>query len=128
MTEQKVRGRPEHEPQDSDRLKVRVLKAGGMSNEAIAEAIGISEPTLRKHYFLDIEVGAARVTAEIMMARYRAAMGGNVTAQNKLLEVIGTVPSRRGRAPREPALGKKEQAQADALDAHEGGGWSKLIQ
>lgn len=131
MTEKKTRGRPEHDATDENREKVRVLKAGGMIDAAIAEVIGISIPTLTKHYFLDLEIGAAKVQADVMMARYRAAMGGNVSAQTKMLEAMGGVsPRRTGRAPLTPAgvkLGKKEQAEADAVDAHEGGKWANLI-
>jgi hypothetical protein len=132
MTEKKGRGRPEHEPSEENREKVRVLKAGGMSDAAIAEAIGISVPTLTKHYSLDIEVGSAKVTAEVMMARYRSALGGSVPAQNKMLETIGATPQKpRGRPTGVAAatkLGKKDQAQADAAGAHEDGRWSGLIQ
>jgi DNA-binding CsgD family transcriptional regulator len=102
-------GRKAFNPTDEEREKVRVLKAGGMSNEAIAEAIGISEPTLTKHFSSDLEIGAARVTGEMLMARYRSAMGGNVSAQNKMLEQVGAVRARDKRAPAAPKLGKKEQ-------------------
>ncbi|MCV9965468.1 hypothetical protein OIU34_26675 [Pararhizobium sp. BT-229] len=88
---------------------MRVLKAGNMSNEAIAEVFGVSEPTLTRHFSLDLEIGAAKVTAEILMAQYRSAMGGNVSAQNKMLEQVGAVRARDKRAPAAPKLGKKEQ-------------------
>ncbi len=131
MTEEKRRGRPEHEPTEETRLKVRVLKAGAMSQLAIAEAIGISEPTLRKHYSSELDQGGAIVTAEVLMARYRAAMGGSVPAQNKLLELAGTLPpNKMGRPPStkaEPALGKKAEAELAAQDAHEGTGWADLV-
>ena len=39
MAGNKNSGRPEYVPTDDEREKVRVLKAGGMSNEAIAEAV-----------------------------------------------------------------------------------------
>lgn len=109
MPGNKNSGRKAYQPTDEEREKVRVLKAGGMSNEAIAEAIGISEPTLSKHFSSDLEIGAAKVTAEVLMARYRSAMGGNVSAQNKMLEQVGAVRARDKRAPAPPKLGKKEQ-------------------
>lgn len=131
MTAEKPRGRPEHEPTDELRLKVRVLKAGAMSQVAIAEAIGISEPTLRKHYSLELDQGSAIVTAEVLMARYHSAMGGSVPAQNKLLELAGTLPpAKMGRPPKpatDPALGKKAEAEIAAKDAHEGTGWADLV-
>lgn len=127
MAEKKARGRPEFVVTDEDREKVRVLKAGGMSNEAIAEAIGISEPTLRKHFSLDLEVGAAKVTADVLMARYRSAMGGNVSAQNKWLEAAGAIPP-KPRKVKEKPVGKKEAAQAEAETAHQSSDWGSLLQ
>lgn len=109
MAGNKNSGRKAIQPTDEDREKVRVLKAGGMSNEAIAEAIGISEPTLSKHFLSDLEVGAAKVRADIIMARYRSAMDGNVSAQNKMLETAGAAQARDKRVPAAPKLGKKEQ-------------------
>lgn len=96
MTAKSRAGRPPYEPTEEAREKVRVLKAGGMSDVAVASALCISVPTLTKHHSLELEEGAARVQADVLMARYRAAMGGNVPAQNKLLDQIGMVPQRNG--------------------------------
>lgn len=127
MAEKKGRGRPEFVPTDEDREKARVLKAGGMSREAIAEAMGISEPTLRKYFSLDLEIGAAKVTAEVLMARYKAAVGGNVSAQNKWLDTAGALPP-KSRPRSEPKLGKKEVAQIEAETAHEASDWGSILQ
>ena len=112
-------GRPPFQPTDEDHEKVRVLKAGAMSQAAIAEALGISEPTLTKYFSQDLEIGAAKVTAEILMARYNSAKAGNVSAQNKLLEMAGAVRAQEGRggkakAPPEQKRGKKEEQQLAA--------------
>jgi hypothetical protein len=128
MTVKKGRGRPSFVATDEDREKVRVLKAGGMSIAAIAEAVGISEPTLRKCFFSDLEIGAAKVTADVLMARYRAAIGGNVSAQNKLLDQLGAVPPKARREPSAPKLGKKEMLQAEAEIGHSGTEWGELLQ
>lgn len=117
MAGNKNSGRRPYEPTDEDREKVRVLKAGGMSNEAIAEAVGISEPTLRKHFRSDLDIGSAKVAADVLMARYRAALGGNVSAQNKLLEQIGVATAAgrvKQREAKAPKLGKKEEQQQAA--------------
>lgn len=114
MAGNKNSGRPAFDATDEQREKVRVLKAGGMSNEAISVAIGISEPTMLKYFSSDIEVGAAKVTAEIMMARYNAAKAGNVRAQDKVLELAGAVRAQDRRAPAEPKPGKKQERQAAA--------------
>ena len=126
--EKKTRGRPEFVVTDEDRQKVRVLKAGGMSNEALAEAMNISEPTLRKYFSLDLEVGAAKVTAEMLMARYKAGIGCNVTAQNKWLDATGAIPPKPRQAVKPPKLGKKEIATAEAETAHSTSDWGTLLQ
>ena len=112
MSGNKNSGRPEFSPTDEEREKVRVLKAGGMSNEAIAEVIGISDTTLRKHFSAELDKATAKVRAELLMARYRSAMGGNVSAQNKMIEQVSANAAQEKRAPKEvkpPKLGKKEE-------------------
>ncbi|MHC3940213.1 hypothetical protein [Paenochrobactrum sp. BZR 201-1] len=113
MAGNKNSGRREFVPTDEDREKARVLKAGGMSNEAIAEVIGISEPTLRKHFILELDRATAKVRADLLMARYRSAMGGNVSAQNKMIEQVSANDALQRLAPekqeKKPKLGKKEE-------------------
>lgn len=117
MAEKKGRGRPEFEPSDEQREKVRVLRASSMSQEEIAEALDISVPTLTKHFSFELKIGSAKVTADVLMARYRSAMGGNVSAQNKLLEQLGAGAAAekvRKREARPAKLGKKEEQQEAA--------------
>lgn len=103
-------GRPAYEPTDDARKNVRILKACGMSHEAIAEVLGISEPTLKKHFFLDLDIATAVVRAELILARYNSAMSGNVSAQNKMIERVEANAAQEKRAPdKEPKLGKKEE-------------------
>jgi len=131
MTEESRLGRPPHEPTSEDREKVRILKAGGMKDTAIAVAVGISVPTLTKHYSLELEEGGAKVQADVLMARYRAAMGGNVTAQNKLLEQVGLIPPRpvgRPKVERPELIGKKQAADDAAQSAHQDTSWESLVQ
>ncbi|MCK8779074.1 hypothetical protein M0654_03650 [Rhizobium sp. NTR19] len=111
MAGNKNSGRPEYAPTDDEREKVRVLKAGGMSNEAIAEAVGISEPTLRKHFSSELDRGTAKVRADLLMARYRSAMGGNVAAQNKMIEQVAASQAQDRKMPKPKAekLGKKQE-------------------
>jgi len=123
MAGNKNSGRSEFAPTDEDREKVRVLKAGGMSNVGIADVIGISEPTLRKHFSLELDRATAKVRAELLMARYRSAMGGNVSAQNKMIEQVAAIDAQNKRAPekteKKPKLGKKEE-QRQAAENIEG--------
>lgn len=127
MTTKKGRGRPSFVPTDEDREKVQVLRAQGMSKEAIAEALGIHYQTLATHFSMDLDVAVAKKTAEVMMARYRAAVGGSVPAQNKFLELAGAIPPKPAKAAKQPKLGKKEIAQIEAETAHERGEWGDLL-
>lgn len=79
-----------------------------MSQGAIAEAIGISVKTLTVHFSADMEIASAKVTADMLMARYSEAMKGNVTAQNKMLEQVMAVKAQDKRAPKPEKMGKKE--------------------
>ncbi|GLQ36738.1 hypothetical protein GCM10007908_03580 [Rhizobium albus] len=114
MAGNKNSGRPEYQATDEEREKVRVLKAGGMSNEAVAEALGISEPTLRKHFSSELDRGTAKVRADLLMARYRSAMGGNVAAQNKMIEQVAASSAQAKITAKAPKLGKKEEQQVAA--------------
>jgi hypothetical protein len=117
MAGNKNSGRRPYKPSDEEREKVRVLKAGGMSHDAIAVAIGVSGPTLAKHFSVDLECGAAKVTAEILMARYSAAKEGNVSAQNRLLDLAGAARAQDRRVPSPKKMGKKEERQVAAQKA-----------
>lgn len=113
---------------DEDREKVQILRAQGMSLEAIAAALDMHHETLRKHFSVELEVAVAKKTADVMMARYRSAMGGSVPAQNKFLELAGAIPPTPKKAPKQPKLGKKEVAQAEAETAHTSSDWGSILQ
>lgn len=96
-----------------------------MTMVAISEAIGVSEPTIRKHFSLELDRATAKVRAEITMARYRAALGGNVSAQNQMLLQLGAVPDKPSKA-KEPKLGKKEEADLAAQEPSPE--WGEILQ
>ena len=127
MAGNKNSGRRPYAPTEEDREKVRVLKAGGMSDDAVATALGISAPTLRKHFSYELDVGTAKTRAELLLALHRSAMGGNVAAQKKALELVTAssagdalkgreTPSAAtaGDATRAGRMGKKELQQQSA--------------
>ena len=120
-------GRPEYVPRLDDHEKVQVLRASGMSLNAIATAIDIHPETLRKHFSTDLDIAVAKRTAAVMMARYRAAIGGNVAAQTKFLELAGAVPTKPKRKAKPHRLGKKAQAMRDAHTADRGTPWEELL-
>lgn len=97
---------------------------GGMSHEEIALALGISRPTLEKHFEHELSIGAYQRRAEVLTAMHKAATKkGNVAAQKAFLAMgpeLAAPP-----APQEPAVpaGKKEQAQVAAERAAHGTEW-----
>lgn len=115
-------GRPPHERTRETSNRVLLLFARGASPKEAATALGITVPTLRKHYFSEVE---RREAAGLMMegtqlARLNAAAeAGNVAAEKELLKALerGRVRSlsdslasrAEPKAPRAPKLGKKEE-------------------
>jgi AcrR family transcriptional regulator len=128
-------GRRRHAPNDRHREKVAILAAAGMSEMAIAAAVGISAPTLRRHYASELEIGPAVKRAEVVTALYRTAIGGNVAAQKAVLEIFdrASLEAMDNAFTGTPAdlkperLGKKEQAQRDADEAATESDWADLL-
>jgi hypothetical protein len=121
-------GRPEHEPTVETTRRVVSLLALNHSAKEVAVAIGVSVPTLRKKYFSDPRIRAARLVlkGELMAALVKSAVdGGNVSANDKLwkriekaaLKELGTEAAHgANRPPKAPKLGKKDQAAKAAKD------------
>ena len=97
---------------------------------AIAQAVGMSEPTLRRVYFVELADGSDLVRAELTQALLAEAKKGKVSALRLAFERLergqAAVPVARSKAS--PAKGKKELAQDAAETAHEGTTWSQLLQ
>jgi hypothetical protein len=122
---------------------VAIAAGGGMIHEQIAIAIGISEPTLRKHFGHELTEGAYRKRIEVIEALRKVAAKGNVSAAKAYLalepqlaappfdrpgESTVDKPAAAPPAPPQPReLGKKAQAQADAATAHVGTEWEHLL-
>lgn len=128
------RGRPPHVWSPENSNKIKLLLALGWSNERIANAVGVTLPTLRKHYFSELKVRAlARdaLDAERFNQLWAAAEKGNVGAMREVArfieandQVLRAARERQGQAPvaeqpevqperRALPVGKK-QAAADA--------------
>lgn len=114
------RGRPAHIPTQQNRCKVSMLLAMGWSNERIANALAVTAPTLRKHYFRELKLrGLARdrLDARLAMLLWAQFEAGNVAAGKefvRLLERNDLMLYGGGAPAKTPPLGKKEQALADA--------------
>jgi hypothetical protein len=68
-------GQPEHVPTETTQAKVTIWSGGGIDLEAIAVALGISKPTLLKHYALQISVGKVTMDGLAISAIARAMRG-----------------------------------------------------
>lgn len=126
------KGRPPHIPTTENRNRVNLLLACGWSNERIAGAMRVTEPTLRKHYFSELKhraVARDRLNAALLMKGFDGVQKGNATAirlflqlieRNDLMQYGQALPPAQADKPAKPAklpkLGKKEEA---LLAAHQ---------
>jgi AraC-like DNA-binding protein len=132
-------GRKRFEPQKSDREKVAVLVSSGLTVEQIARAMDLSEPTLRRAFKVELDTGAIRKRADMLVALHRTALKGNVAAQKEALAIMDRArleqlqdevrgkSSPKSEAPSADPIGKKEQAQLDAHGVVTKGPWADLV-
>ncbi|MFN3675795.1 MAG: hypothetical protein ACK4TC_07420 [Sphingomonas pseudosanguinis] len=120
-----ARGRPEHSWSLENSNKVLLAFAMGRSEKEAATAIGISVPTLRKHYFSEV---AKRKDAKLRMEMTQlsrlnsAAADGNVTAEKELFKRLDKAAieqladrvverGRQSKAPKGKKVAEREAAQ-----------------
>lgn len=126
------RGRKRHKRLAQVAEKVAVLRGLGHTVEKIALRLGLSEPTLRKYYFRELEQGSNLAEAVLDEKLWDRAMAGSVPAMRLMKEALAkgraAVPLAPGARPKAaPKLGKKEQQAVDAETAHEGTSWGTLL-
>jgi len=119
----KQRGRPEHEPTQENIIFVMVLLAAGYPNKQIAETLGLTVPTLRKHYFHLLkqrDLMLDRIRTKLRVTQIQQGLAGNNSALTAALKMLDTVNVERAQkkvnersapakqeAPKK--LGKKEE-------------------
>jgi hypothetical protein len=113
MTE---RGRPAYEPSEKDRRIADAMAGWAIPQERIAKVIGIDAKTLRKHFAAELELGSAKLEAQLAQNLLRIAQGQDRQA---LVATIFALKARFGwveaaAEPRDPPLGKKAQRQLNA--------------
>jgi hypothetical protein len=119
-----------HKPTDALRKRVAIAAGGGMLHEDIALAIGVTPPTLRKHYANELSVGAHKRRMDVLEAAYDGAVAGKVAAQRLYLSVMpGSAAPDLDDEPDPVAkpLGKKAEANEVAKTAHAGTDWEDLL-
>ncbi len=133
------RGRPAHVWTLRNSNKIKLLLAIGWSNERIAGALYVTQPTLRKHYFSELKarmIMRDRLDARRFEQMMDAANDGNVSAMKALDKMIeksdlmlmagkfDPAPEKKPIEAKTKPLGKKDQQLIDAQTAGEGSGWS----
>jgi len=119
------RGRPEHSWSLENSNKVLLAFARSLSVKQAATAIGISVPTLRKHYSSEVaqrEAAALRFEMVQLSRLNDVAKAGSVAAEKELgrrlekakLADLSDQVSRHARPPAPAPRGKKELAQQAA--------------
>ncbi|MDP9991980.1 hypothetical protein J2W28_001008 [Variovorax boronicumulans] len=132
LAQKRKMARPPFKPTVVQRRQVAIGAAGGMAHEEIAQALGIARNTLEKHFAIELSTGAHKRRLDWLVAMDKAARGGNVAAQKALLSTSPTplappMPEAPTAAEKAPKLGKKEQANADAVGAQAGTEWNDLL-
>lgn len=119
------RGRPEHVRTLENSNKVLLGFARGLTVKEAATAIGVSVPTLRKHYSSEVAQRDAAAVRFEMVQLHRlneGAKGGSVSAEKELgrrlekarIDLLSDQVSRNARAPARVKQGKKEALQQAA--------------
>ena len=68
-------GRPPHQPTEATRKQVKALSAYGIPQDEIGKVIGVSKPTLEKHYRDELDRAQSEVNAKVAESLFRKATG-----------------------------------------------------
>lgn len=69
-----------HEPTEETRKLAKTLSGLGVPQDDIATIVGVSKPTLHKHYREDLDKGMAEANAKVAESLFRQATSGNTSA------------------------------------------------
>jgi len=73
-------GRPPHAPTEALRRQVKALAAYGVPQDEIGRVIGISKPTLERHYREELDRGEVEANAKVAESLFRKATGDGAQA------------------------------------------------
>lgn len=124
------RGRKRHKRNAQLAERIAVLAATGVTVDGICAEIGLSEPTLRKYYFAELQDGPRQAQAVLDQVMWKKARAGNVPAAKYMQARFekgqgkAPVPRRQAQAAR---LGKKDAQHLEAQTAHEDTEWGDLL-
>lgn len=132
------RGRPEHVWTLKNSNRINLLFATGHDLKDAAKVLGISMPTLRKHYFSEVaqwETARLKLKAQQLEQLHAEGQAGNVAAIKELFKQMDrgawaggardmSQPVKPAKAPKP---GKKEQLVEAARTGTESGEWGSLL-
>ena len=73
-------GRPAHSPDPQSRAFVEAGAMGGIPQDDLAAALGISDVTLRKHYREELDHGMTKANARVVQTAFQQATSGKSPA------------------------------------------------
>ena len=68
-------GRPPHQPTEATRKQVKALAAYGIPQEEIGKVVGVSKPTLERHYREELDRGELEANAKVAESLFKKATG-----------------------------------------------------
>jgi DNA-binding XRE family transcriptional regulator len=69
-----------HKPTDETKKLAKTLSGLGVPQDDIATLIGVTKPTLHKHYRDDLDKGMAEANAKVAGSLFNQAVSGNTAA------------------------------------------------
>lgn len=118
-------GRPPYEPTEKDRQQVKTLAAMGVPDYDIAKVMQLSGPTLRKHFFHELESGHIEANAKVAQSLFK--MATDSEKPNVSAAIFWLKTRARWSEAKEEELGKKEIARIAAESAGKNTEWENLL-
>lgn len=117
-------GRRAYAPTPKDRAMVLAMSGFGIPDYEIARVLGISAPTMRKYFDLELATGHVKANAKVAEKLYQKATGDG---QGSVVAAIFWLKCRAGWNDRsgEVEIGKKEQANITAKTAGHASEWGE---
>jgi hypothetical protein len=88
--------RPQFKPSREQRKMVEAMTGFGIPQEAIAKVVGISEPTLRKHFEREISDGVTIANSKVAEFLWKYATGAHGKGSEAVTAAIFWMKSRAG--------------------------------
>jgi hypothetical protein len=130
-TEKSKGGRPPHTPTETTSKQVERMAAIGLPETDIATVIGITAPTLRRHYRKELDIGLAKANLAVATNLFRQATKDDPRSFPHIKFWLNCRAGWSEYAPPPPPrpepLGKKQVRQLEAETAEQGTTWGDVL-